>query len=580
VGEECGVTSRHSYSAELGESLMELKRRSERSYESIGRRVNLSKSAVHRLCAGQSVPPEFGRVEQVARACGAGSADIERLFTLWRQALAENAKSAESTESTDTADGAQAPARSAPVSRETSATAVAEAPAAPVRALPLPRPTARRRRSLTAVAALAVVLLAVTAASQGRHPAAPRTSNTAAAQQISGPAWSLPAQPVPSTLFGVTVNSSTGLMPSFAVGAVRLWDSGTRWADLEPDPGRFSWTVLDRLVSAAGAAQHPVLFVLGGTPAWANPTAPAAPYPDGSRAAPPTDLGRWDAYVSALVNRYHGRIEGYELWPLANDKRYYNGPVSTLVDMTKRAAGIIRAADPKATVVCPGMGNLWTADGRKVLAEFARDGGYDYCDVASVKLYQRTASDPPETMLTLANTVDQLMHSSGVQPRLWSTGTTYAITLQAPLSQQTAVDYAVRFYLVGIYARNLNLERMYFYNWGSGKIPLVLQAAGGEPTAAALAVEQLERWLAHAQSLSCGNGLAIGLPDHVWQCDFRITDPDRTYEASIRWTDTGIATTTVEPDMVAVRRLDGSRTALRAGDPLTVTGEAVLIERR
>ena len=563
----------HSPSAELGDSLAELKRRSGRSYEWIGKRVNLSKSAVHRLCAGQSVPPEFGRIEQVARACGAGADDIAGLFALWRQAITEDRHS----ESAPSVAGSPAPAV---VAGPRTLTAAAGAPDSAQSPQPAAHVAMKRQRTLILLVAILIALLAIANTSQGPSTAA-RAVATNTAQQISGPAWSLPPQAVASTLFGVTINSSTGIMPAFSVGAVRLWDSGTRWADLEPYPGQFDWTVLDRLVSSAFAAQHPVLFVLGGTPAWANPAAPPAPYPDGSRAAPPSDLRDWDAYVSALVNRYRGRIESYELWPLANDHRYFNGPVETLVDMTKRAAHIIRAVDPKATIVCPGMGNLWTPDGQSVLEQFARAGGYDYCDVAGIKLYQHTASDPPETMLTLALTVDRLMHTAGIQPRLWSTGTTYSINLQAPLSQEMARGYAVRFYLVGIYARNLNLERMYFYNWGSGKLPIVLQVPGGEPTAAALAVEELERWLVHAQSLSCGHGLPINLPDNVWQCDFRITDPGRhAYDATIRWTDTGTATTTAEPDMVAVEDLDGSRTAIRAGDTLTITGDPILIERR
>ena len=563
----------HSPSAELGDSLAQLKRRSGRSYEWIGKRVNLSKSAVHRLCAGQSVPPEFGRIEQVARVCGAGADDIAGLFALWRQAITEDRHG-------ESALSVAGPSPPTVAVDRSPAPAVVAGPPGPVQSPRLAaRAAVKKQRTLLPLVAVLIALLAVANTSQG-PVTKPQPTATTTAQQISGPAWSLPPQAVDSTLFGVTINSSTGIMPAFTVGAVRLWDSATRWADLEPYPGQFDWTVLDRLVSAAFSAQHPVLFVLGGTPAWANPAAPLAPYPDGSRAAPPIDLRNWDTYVSALVNRYRGRIESYELWPLANDRRYYNGPVETLVEMTKRAAHIIRAADPKATIVCPGMGNLWTADGQSVLEQFARAGGYDYCDVASVKLYQHTASDPPETMLSLALTVDRLMHMAGIQPRLWSTGTTYSISLQAPLSQEMARAYAVRFYLVGIYARNLNLERMYFYNWGSGKIPIVLQVPGGEPTAAALAVEQLQRWLVHAQSLSCGHGLPINLPDNVWQCDFRINDPGHTHDATIRWTDTGTATTTAEPDMIAVQDLDGSRTPIRAGDTLTITGDPILIERR
>ena len=166
----------------------------------------------------------------------------------------------------------------------------------------------------------------------------------------------------------------------------------------------------------------------------------------------------------------------------------------------------------------------------------------------------------------------------GIHPPLWNTGTTYDIRLESGLAETTARNYAVRFFLVGIYARDLNLRRMYFYNWGGSRIPLVLQAEGGAPTGAALAVEQLERWLAHASSRSCGHGLPVGLPANVWQCTFSVTGPDGSHEAVVRWTDRGTASTTAGPGAQAVKRLDGSSTSVGAGEEISVTEEPVLIE--
>ncbi|XVV00649.1 helix-turn-helix domain-containing protein [Actinosynnema sp. CA-248983] len=70
-----------SRARELGDRLEQLKLASGRGYESIGRKVHLSKSAVHRYCTGASVPQEFAVVERIARACGAsrsGNAPIAR----------------------------------------------------------------------------------------------------------------------------------------------------------------------------------------------------------------------------------------------------------------------------------------------------------------------------------------------------------------------------------------------------------------------------------------------------------------------------------------------------------------------
>ncbi len=228
--------------------------------------------------------------------------------------------------------------------------------------------------------------------------------------------------------------------------------------------------------------------------------------------------------------------------------------------------------------MCPGMGRLWSRDGRDALRRFAQLGGYGHGDVASVKLHQRIASDPPETMLELADLADRTLHEAGVHPRLWSTGTSYTLPLERPLDALTARAYAARYFLVGLYARGLNVERMYFYNWGGTKIPIVLQAEGGVPTSAALAVEQLQRWLAHASSRSCGHGDAIGLPANVWRCEVTVTGDGGTHGAAVMWTVAGTAEIPASRDTTTLRRLDGTSHAVRPGDTITVGQEPIFVE--
>ncbi|WP_433240006.1 helix-turn-helix domain-containing protein [Streptosporangium sp. CA-135522] len=594
---------------ELAELLSELKLRSGRSYEALARRTGMSRSAVHRYCRGEIVPDTYGMVERIALACGASKGELTELYRLWARADARSGRGSAAGPAVQAhgqahgqAYGTAGPAVRMPeeaygtagaaVRTEGSGGPEATAggdgkdgrepgPAVPDPARGAVRPWTRRRGTLLGlVAAVIALIVSVPSASEpsSRAPrAVPRPPLPA--QWVTGPAWSLPEAPVPRTLFGVTLNSATGAMPAFPVGAVRLWDSETRWAQIQPRRGEFNWSTLDRQVAGAEGAGLPVLFVMGGTPGWASPAGTRAPYPDDSRAAPPDALADWDTFVRALARRYRGRIEAYELWVLGNDRRFYTGSAETLVDMTRRASRIIRTVDRKAVVVCPGMGRLWTPEGQAVLRRFAELGGYDHCDVASVKLHQRVASDPPETMLELATTVDRVLHQAGVQPRLWSTGTTYSIPLQGSLDETRARDYAVRFFLVGLYARNVNLERMYFYNWGGTKIPIVLQAEEGVPTRAALAVAQLQRWLLHARSRSCGHGVAINLPENVWQCRFTIAEPHRRHhEATVRWAATGTADTSVTPGARSIRRLDGSTVPVRPGDVVTVTGEPILME--
>jgi hypothetical protein len=534
----------------LGDHLERLKVASGLSYDGIGRKVHLSKSAVHRYCTGAGVPREFGIVERIALVCGASRGEMAQLHRLWLRATT--------------------PVEGGTDGEAVSVHALVERPATPV---PRPSRSGSVRRWL--VVAVVVASTAVFLAASTPNKAAD-TAGSPAEQWIAGPTWTLPAAPVPSKLFGVTINSATGAMPSFRVGAVRFWDGGTRWSEMQRQRGEIDWAVLDRLVNGAEKAGVPPLFVFGSTPKWASPAGPAGPYPDGTP-APPVDLEDWDQFVQAVVDRYRGRIEAYELWVLANDHRFYAGTVENLVDMTRRASGIIRASDPKATVVCPGMGQLWTPEGISFLRRFAELGGYDNCDVASVKLFQREASDPPETMLDLTASIDRIMHEAGVHPRVWNTGTTYSIAVQKPLDEVTARNYAVRFFLVGIYARKVNLERMYYYNWGGTKIPIVLQPIGGVPTNAALAVERLQHWLHRAHSRSCGHGIAANMPENVWQCEFTVREPDRTYDATIRWTDRETAAVTVDKNARVVHHLDGSVREVQAGDTITLTEEPVLI---
>ncbi|MCP2242671.1 helix-turn-helix domain-containing protein [Lentzea aerocolonigenes] len=544
-GEQNG--GRHA--RELGDRLEQLKTVSGLSYDRIGRKVHVSKSAVHRYCRGTSVPREFGIVERIALACGASRDEMAVLYGLWSQAT---------TPHTDVDERIPAAALDAE------------------RPLPTKHVRSRRRPAWALVAVVLIVVVPAAVLVGSTAGGARFAAGGPAHQSVEGPAWTLPPARVKSELFGVTINSATGAMPAFRVGAVRFWDGGTRWSELQRQRGEFDWTTLDRLVGGAEKAGLPPMFVFGSTPRWASPNGQAGPYPDGT-SAPPSDLVDWDLFVRAVAERYRGRIEAYELWVLANDRRFYTGSIEVLVEMTRRASQIIRATDPSATVVCPGMGRLQTEEGLSFLRRFVELNGYDHCDVAGIKLFRPNASDPPEAMLNLTTAIDRVMHDAGVHPRLWSTGTDYSIATQPQLDEVTARNYAVRFFLVGMFAREVNLERLYFYNWGGTKIPIVLQPVGGVPTTAALAVEQLQRWLHNASIRSCGKGLGVNLPANVFECVYTVTDSGQTFDATIRWTDRGTAAVSAPRNSYEVWHLDGPVKNIQAGDTLMITEEPVLI---
>ncbi|SDO47129.1 helix-turn-helix domain-containing protein [Lentzea jiangxiensis] len=517
---------------ELACRLAALKQRSGLSYSELGRKSHISSSTLHRYCSGTTVPPDYRTVVGIATACSADDEELVELLAQWRVAAGQAAL--------------PEIVRPAPESRRS------------------PRPRTFSVMSTGLVLVLVLVSLTASGADVATIPVR---------QQVAGPSWQR-ERPLTPSLFGVTASSSSGVMPSFRVGSLRFWDSGTRWARLQPRRDAYDWTVLDRLVAGARKADLPATLVFGGTPAWAAPAGPKAPYGDDSRSAPPDDLAVWERFVSTLAARYQGRIDAYEVWVHANDQRYFSGSTETLVEMTRLAGRAIRAVDPRAVVVCPSIARLWTDEGRAVLRRFAELRGYDHCDVAGLNLHQQHAADPPETMIGLLRQIDGALHDAGVHPRLWNTGVTYEYVRDDRLDEQRAADYAVRFYLAAIHGSHFSLERTYFYNWGGGGLPITLQAVGSPPTKAALAVEELQRWLTRTNTQSCGQGLAIGLPANVWQCQFT-ADDNRLL--TIRWTHEGTAMTSLPPHAEEVRGLDGTSRPVRAGDTLAVSGTPVLV---
>ena len=58
--------------------------------------------------------------------------------------------------------------------------------------------------------------------------------------------------------------------PSAPFGALRFWDNGTAWSQVEVKKGEFKWDNLENAVTNAEAkGMTDILQVLGTTPTWA-----------------------------------------------------------------------------------------------------------------------------------------------------------------------------------------------------------------------------------------------------------------------------------------------------------------------
>jgi hypothetical protein len=227
--------------------------------------------------------------------------------------------------------------------------------------------------------------------------------------------------------------------PAARFGTLRLWDAGTTWTALEPLKGVWNFDPLDQWVAAAQADGVPdIILTLGQTPAWASSDPSQVNYVGAGAPAPPTDIQNWRDYIRAVPERYKGRIRYYEIWNEPNDTLYFTGTVDQLVDLTREAYQILKAVDPKNTVISPAGYSAGYLD------SFLTAGAVQYVDVIGHHFY----TTPPEKTGTLIANVRLVLqkHGLGAMP-LWDTEGASGDSTTPP---EQAATYLVRKYLTDL----------------------------------------------------------------------------------------------------------------------------------
>jgi len=187
---------------EFAAMLRTLKDRTDRSYGSLARRINMNTSTLHRYCAGEAVPQDFASVERLAAFCEATPEERLELHRLWLSAVAArqgvrtagSARAEVPVQDVDV-DGALVEERSSAERPGDDPDPYAPAPS------PAPRPWFRRRRVLapTAVACALIATLGSVSAlsddrSSGAHTSAspsPSPARNSASPSPSPLAWSV-----------------------------------------------------------------------------------------------------------------------------------------------------------------------------------------------------------------------------------------------------------------------------------------------------------------------------------------------------------------------------------------------------
>ena len=151
------------------------------------------------------------------------------------------------------------------------------------------------------------------------------------------------------------------------------------WSQIEPQPGRYDWTIPDRIMAAL--ARHPGLRLVAAL--------------DDVPSTPPADPDRFAGFARAFAARYGAQVDNYQVWDEPNLAAHWGGgPVNppAYADLLARTAGAIRSADPNARILLAGLaptvetGPQNLSDAR-YLEQLYQAGAAPYFDIVVGKPY-------------------------------------------------------------------------------------------------------------------------------------------------------------------------------------------------
>jgi hypothetical protein len=325
---------------------------------------------------------------------------------------------------------------------------------------------------------------------------AARPQETAERVGALGPtpsARSLVGTMIDSTLFSTHVVDiqNPAVWPDIVLGAIRLWDTSTSWADIEKSPGAYNWAALDQAIAVAqGFGKKDIMLVLGGTPAWASddPSPNALPYP--GAAGMPLNPSRWDEWVTQVATRYKGRITSYQVWNEANLSTFSTMTPAEMADLTKRAYDIIKSIDPQALVVAPSTGTRLTSAFTKFYPAFLAElkaRGWPV-DVFTAHTYPSSLGTPTDRVALIRQWIQALRKAGAPDRPLWDTEVNYglagpgAANPHQDITGAQAASWTARTYLDSL---RLGISRAYWYAWAPENALLGIQMYKGTPAAQA-----------------------------------------------------------------------------------------------
>lgn len=376
---------------------------------------------------------------------------------------------------------------------------------------------------------------------------------------------------------------------------MRLWDTGTGWAQINTANGVYDWTTFDKWLADAQEFKVPdVMYTFGMTPQWAssNPNDPVcasgwgvgecdAPKdlnPDGSG---PDQI--WQDFVAAIARRSAGRVKYWELWNEPKNTFFWNGTVAQLVRMAKDARTVILSIDPKAVMLTPPSHGPFQV-------EYFAAGGADYADVITYHgyVYRSGCIGFPraEDELTMIDGVRSTMASYGQSNKpLWDTEMSWGVTTASCFYHPNLqAAFLAQVYMLHWSA---GVDRVFWYQYNNSQNGTLWSPSSdrkhlndpGTLRKPGIAFEQVQKWMVGATM----NG-PCAVSGTTWTCHF--TRPGG-YVAEAVWDtsqscNAGICTTVeyaVAPQYTNYLTLLGSKAQVKKGK-VPVGAKPILVENK
>ncbi len=130
------------------------------------------------------------------------------------------------------------------------------------------------------------------------------------------------------------------------------------WRDVEEKEGEYNWPLFDLTVANQPAyGGEYLLYSFCGTPEWAAGKVkdPSVEVFGPKSSAPPKNLKDYEDYARAVVQRYKGKIQAYEVWNEGSSPQFFQGTPEQLTEMTEILRRVVSEEDPDAIVTMSSM---------------------------------------------------------------------------------------------------------------------------------------------------------------------------------------------------------------------------------